>query len=136
MGQFGTYGATQILKHLTSQTSLTQQTYWVGACTAAPMTAAGTNLALAECEPRATANYTRIQLGTAAWTTVSGSSPAVVRNTTPITFLTATSCAWGTIAYIALFNTSTILTGEVLAWGACTNTVVGTGDTLITGLQR
>lgn len=136
MGQFGTYWETQILKHITSQTSLTAQTYWVAACTAAPMTSAGTNLALAECATAGNAvGYARVIMGTAAWTVVSGSSPAVVRNSAKITWATAVSPAWGTIAYIALMNTSTIQTGEVLAWGACTQTVVGTGDTLSLGTQ-
>lgn len=136
MGQFGTYWEQQILKHITNQTSMTQGTLWIGACTAAPMTAAGTNLALAECEPRATANYARISINVpAGWTVVSGSSPAVVRNTSPITWLAATSCAWGTIGWLAIFNTSTILTGEVLAWGTCTSVAIGTGDTLTLGTQ-
>lgn len=135
MGQFGTHWEQTILMHITGQTSLTQQTYWIAACTAAPMTGAGTNMALAECEGTATANYTRISINTAGWTTVSGSSPAVTRNTAPVIWQTATSCAWGTIGWIAIMDTSTIGGGDVLAWGACTNTAVGTGDTLRIGTQ-
>lgn len=132
---FGPYWEQAILKHIAGQLVMTQYTVYVGACTAPPMTAGGTNLALAECEAKNTANYTRIPIYTAGWTVVTGSTPAYIRNTNPVTFLTATSCSWGTIGYIALFNTSTILTGECLAWAACTNTVVGTGDTLIFGTQ-
>lgn len=69
------------------------------------------------------------------WQAVSGSSPAVARNTTVINFPTAVAAGgnWGTIAYIAMLNTSTRQQGDILAWGACTNTVVGTGDTLRIG---
>lgn len=134
MGQFGTYWETQILKHITGQTSLTSHTFWMAACTAAPMTAAGTNVALGECQTNA-ASYARVAIATAAWTTVSGSSPAVVRNSAKISFATAASPGWGTISYLMIMNTSTLGQGEVLAWGACTNTAVGTGDTLALGTQ-
>ena len=108
---------------------MTQQTYWLAACTAAPMTGAGTNLALAECQQTNTQGYARFGIATNAWTVVSGSGSAAIRNTTTISFPTAVG-AWGTIGWMAVCNTATPRTGEVLGWAAVTNTVVTTGDTL------
>lgn len=132
MGQFGTYWEQNILRTITGSQVATQQTYWLAACTAPPMTAGGTNVALMEVQTNSGA-YARVAISTNMWQAVSGSSPAVVRNTTIINFATAAGAAWGTVAYFALMNTSTWRQGEVLAWGACTNTTVGTGDTLRIG---
>lgn len=129
-GTFGGYWQVNILRTITGSQVMTQQTYWLAACTAAPMTAGGTNMALAECQATNTYAYTRYGLATSIWKAVSGSTPASVGNTTIINYNTATPGAWGTIAYLAIMNTSTVRTGDILAWGPCTNTVVGTGDTL------
>lgn len=134
MGQLGTYWEQNILRQITGSQVMTQQTYWLAACTAPPMTGGGSNVALMECQTNAGA-YARVAVSTNMWQAVSGSSPAVARNTTVINWATAAGAgaAWGTIAYIAMMNTSTRQQGDILAWGACTNTVVATGDTLRIG---
>lgn len=131
-GTFGGYWQANILRQITGSQVMTQQTYWIAACTVAPMTAGGTNVALCEIQTVAGA-YTRQAISTNMWQAVTGSSPATVANTAVINWTTAAGAAWGTVAYIAIFNTSTRGQGDILAWGACTNTVVATGDTLRIG---
>lgn len=134
MAQFGPYWEVAVMRHITGSQNMTQLTVYVGLCTAAPLTAAGSNPALCECATN-TGGYTRQGIGTNQWVAVSGSSPAVTYNSASFSWTTSTT-SWGDVLYVALFNTSTINDGNVLAFATMPATkTIGTGDQAILGTQ-
>ena len=139
-GTFGGYWQSQILNSLVNNTTLTHtQTMWVALGTSAVFTAGGTNTF----EPftaasAAGAGYARYGIGTgscfeAVTVPTAGSlSGAVATNTATLTISAGTTSSWGDIGWIAIMNTTTVGTGDVLAWctAAATRTV-STGDQVL-----
>lgn len=134
MAQFGPYWEVAVLRHITGSQNMTQATWFIGLCTGAPLTAAGSNPALCECCTN-TGGYTRVEIYTANWVAVSGSSPAVTYNSAAKTWATSTT-SWGDISYVAIFNTTTINDGNVVAFATAAATkTIATGDQAVLGTQ-
>lgn len=134
MAQFGPYWEVAVLRNITGSQAMTQYTVYVGLCTAAPLTGAGSNPALCECATN-TGGYTRVGIGTNQWVAVAGSSPAVTYNSAAFTWSTSTT-SWGDISYVALFNTSTVNDGNVVAFATAAATkTIATGDQAVLGTQ-
>lgn len=135
-GTFGGYWSSQLLKHILGQTTATQQqTTWIALGTTTMWTAAGTGPSW-ECSNDG--GYARYPVGTNSLfeaVTVPGAGPytgSIATNTATLTISAGTTSNWGAVCMIALMNTATIGTGDVLAWATAlaTRTVL-TGDQVL-----
>lgn len=139
-GTFGGYWQSQLLKHILGQATATQQqTNWIALGTSAVFTAGGTNTF----EPFTAASavgagYSRYPVGTNSFfeaitvPTAGSLSGAICTNTATLTISAGVASSWGDIGWIAIMNTTTVGTGDVLAWctAAATRTV-STGDQVL-----
>lgn len=134
-GTFGGYWQGQILKDRLGQATATQQTVFIALGTTTMWTAAGTGPAW-ECSNDG--GYARYPVGTNSCfesVTFPGAGPytgAIATNTATLTISAGTTSSWGFVCMVALMNTATIGTGDVLGWCTAVATrQVLTGDQVL-----
>lgn len=134
-GTFGTYWQGNILKDRLGQATATQQTLFLALGTQTLWTAAGTAPSW-ECSNDG--GYARYPIGTNSMfeavtnATLAPSSGAIATNTATLTISAGTTSDWGSVCIIALMNTTTVGTGDILAWcTAAATRVVAKGDQVL-----
>jgi hypothetical protein len=121
MGSFANYCEDKVLGHVVGKSSFDKPTVSVALSSTDPSDSS-TGLS----EPSTAYAYKRIATAAADWTTPSSGK---VRNSTAIAFPQSTG-DWGNMKYFALFDTTAIGAGNMIAHGALgSSKAVMSGDT-------